>query len=148
MAKGKSKNKKVKGGTGRKRGRPQKTKVEMSTKKVHKPYQKRKTAEDIEFESKELVKNQKTGKHMGFCPDCESVVADFDINNGRFICISCQREGSIKKLKIERVHKQVWGSKREYLSQTVFSGSGLFGGFHSGHNAEVEKPEESGESDI
>lgn len=40
----------------------------------------------------------KSGKFMGYCYGCETMIASFDIKGAKFTCQSCGKSGSIKRL--------------------------------------------------
>lgn len=40
----------------------------------------------------------KSGKFVGYCYGCETMIANFDIKGKKFSCPSCGKTGSIKRL--------------------------------------------------
>jgi methionyl-tRNA synthetase len=68
----------------------------------------------------------RTGKLLGYCPHCELMISDLDMEGKKYLCKGCG-EKLWKKDLIKKKETKKWESKREYLK----GNSGFYGeNFH------------------
>lgn len=68
------------------------------------------------------MSNVKVGKHLGYCPKCDSSIATYNLDSKFiFICDACGKRGRTKILKVDskRLCTERPQSKKEYMESSM-----------------------------